>query len=56
VLAELQEYASQTPPTHDAKAVLQLVAYLTACNQLFERGILGKRVFIKSVDYMSHTR
>ena len=50
VLAELREYASQTPPPPDAKSVLQVVAYLTACNQLFERGILGKKVFIRSAD------
>ena len=28
----------------------ETVNYLTACNQLFERGILGKKVYIKSVD------
>ncbi len=25
------------------------MAYLTACNSIFERGILGKKVFIKSM-------
>ena len=49
MLAELCEYASQTPPPSDTKSVLQVVAYLTACNQLFESGILGK-VFIRSAD------
>ena len=29
---------------------MQVVAYVAACNQLFERGILGKKVFIKSAD------
>ena len=48
MLAELREYASQTPAPTDAESVMQVVAYLTACNQLFERGILGKRVFIRS--------
>ena len=48
VLAEFQEYATQTPPPTDAPSVTNTVAYLKACNQLFERGILGKRVFIKS--------
>ena len=50
MLAELQEHASQTPPPSDAQAVTQVVAYLKACNQLFERGILGKGAFIKSTD------
>lgn len=48
VLSELQEYASQSPPPPDAASVQKTVQYLQACNKLFERGILGKRVFIKS--------
>ena len=48
VLAELQEYATRTPPPTDAPSVTNTVAYLKACNQLFERGILGKWVFVKS--------
>ena len=32
----------------DADSVGEIVAYLIACNSLFERGILGKKVFIKS--------
>lgn len=50
VLSELQEYASEDPRPSDSNSVLEVVAYLTACNQLFERGILGKRVFIRSAD------
>lgn len=49
VLAELQDYATQSPPPADALSVMKTVAYLKACNQLFERGILGKGVFIKSL-------
>ena len=50
VQSELQEYASQDTRPSDSKSVLEVVAYLTACNQMFERGILGKRVFIRSAD------
>ena len=48
VLAELQEYATTDPPPADADSVLETVEYLRACNQIFERGILGKKVFIRS--------
>lgn len=48
-MAELQEYAAQDPPPPDAASVKKTVAYLGACNSLFERGILGKRVFIKNM-------
>ena len=37
VLAELEEYARQTPIPHDSESVLQTVAFLKACNSLFER-------------------
>lgn len=50
MLAELQEYATITPPPNDADSVMETVEYLRACNQLFERGILGKGVFIKSAN------
>ena len=49
VLAELQEYAAQVPSPLDADSVRETVAYLTACNSIFERGILGKKVFIRSM-------
>ena len=49
VLSELQEYGSQNPPVNDAASVMSTVAYLKACNQIFERGILGKGVYIKSL-------
>ena len=45
-----EEYAHKTPEPHDSESVLQTVAFLKACNSLFERGILGKKVFIKSID------
>lgn len=48
VLSELQEYAHQTPPPQDAESVKEAAAFLTACNQLFERGILGKHNFVGS--------
>ena len=50
VLAELEEYACGTPAPCDSESVLQTVAFLKACNALFERGILGKRVFIKHME------
>ena len=39
-----------SPQSSNSHSVLETVAYLTACNQLFERGILGKKVYIKSSD------
>ena len=50
VLAELEEYARQTPVPQDSDSVLRTVAFLMACNSLFERGILGKHVFIKTME------
>ncbi len=50
MLAELQEYATEIPVPQESASVLQTVAYLKACNQMFERGILGKKVFIKSLN------
>ena len=50
VLAELQEYASQEPAPRDAPVVMETVRYLQACHQMFERGILGKKVFVKSME------
>ena len=48
MLSELREYATSNPVPSDSASVLKTVQYLTACNQMFERGILGKRVFIQS--------
>ncbi len=48
VLAELEEYALQTPIPVDSQSVMQTVMYLKACNQLFEQGILFKSGFIRS--------
>ena len=50
VHAELQEYALQEPAPNDALTVLETVKYLQACHEIFERGILGKKVLIKSMD------
>ena len=50
VLAELQEYALQEPAPEDASPVLETVEYLQACHKIFERGILGKKVYIKWMD------
>ena len=50
MLSELQEYATRNPLPNDADSVLETVEYLCACNQIFERGILGKGVFIRSAD------
>lgn len=49
MLSELQEHAAQVPCPPDAASVKETVAYLTACNRLFERGILGKEAFVKSM-------
>ena len=50
MLAELQEYATRNPPPNDADSVPETVEYHRACNQIFERGILGKGVFIRTSD------
>lgn len=39
-----------SPPPADASRVLETVEYLKACNAIFERGILGKGVYIKDSD------
>lgn len=49
MLTELLEYAAQDPTPSDARSVQQTHAYLQACNALFERGILGKKVYIRSM-------
>ena len=38
---ELHAYIHQTPPPEDADATSETLAYLEACNQLFERGFLS---------------
>lgn len=48
MITELEEYASQEPAPDDSGNVKETVKYLKACHQLFERGILGKRAFIRS--------
>lgn len=41
VISELKEYVSSTPTPPYAANVALTIEYLEACNQLFERGILG---------------
>lgn len=48
VLTELYEYATASPLSTDAPAMLKVHEYLTACHHLFERGILGHSVYINS--------
>ena len=49
MISELQEYATElvTSDQQTRLSTMQTVSYLKACNKLFERGILGKKVFIK---------
>ena len=48
VLAELSEYSLHNPASLDTPCTKKVTEYLTACNSLFERGILGKKVYINS--------
>ena len=41
VLGELYWYVNQTPPPIDASEVSETLAYLKACNMLFEQGFLS---------------
>ena len=41
VLGELVHYANQDPAPHDANATCETLAYLEACNLLFEQGFLS---------------
>ena len=43
------EHASQPPVPPDVPLVIKTIDYLQACNKLFERGILGKHVFVKNM-------
>jgi len=49
VISELQEFATGLgiSDQQTSQSTMQTVSYLKACNKLFERGILGKKVFIK---------
>ena len=38
---ELYAYVPQTPPPEDADVTSETLAYLEACNQLFEQGFLS---------------
>ena len=51
VISELQEYTSGLPASQKAlsQSTKLTVDYLKACNKIFERGILGKEVFINDV-------
>lgn len=41
MLSELYQYVSSNPPPNDADSVRCTLAYLEACNQLFEKGFLS---------------
>ena len=47
----MEEHISELSTSDEAYAqsMKMTVAYLKACNKLFERGILGKGVFIKDL-------
>ena len=49
-MTELEEYATQTPAPADSISVQNVVLYLKACHKMFERGILEKKGFIKTVN------
>ena len=40
-MTELTSYVTRNPAPHDATSVKIVIRYLTACNQLFERGFLS---------------
>ena len=46
MLAELQGYASISPPPPDVCNVKAVIKFLSACNALFERGLLSKNGWI----------
>ena len=41
MIAELKEYATSSPPPHNAREVMYVVEYLEVCNKLFECEFLG---------------
>lgn len=41
VLSELHHYSHQIPPLEDSFRTQQTLAYLEACNMIFERGLLS---------------
>ena len=49
VLTELFEYTTREPPPPDRPSVQQTLAYLQACNSIFERGIIGKQAYVRSM-------
>ena len=49
VLGELYWYVNQTPPPNDAPEVSEILAYLKACNLMFEQGFLSHD-HIRSMD------
>ena len=51
---ELYAYIHQTPPQEDADVTSETLAYLEACNQLFERGFLShERIRSNDSEYKS---
>ena len=49
-MTELEEYATQIPAPVDSISVQNVMLYLKACHKMFERGILEKKGFIKTVN------
>lgn len=47
----MEEYASGLPASEKStsESTMLTVQFLKACNKMFERGIIGKRVFVKDV-------
>lgn len=49
MISALKGYSETEPPPPDAAMVMKTAEYLEACNLIFERGILSKKI-IRSMD------
>ena len=49
MISALKDYSETEPPTPDAAMVMKTAEYLEACNLIFERGILSKKI-IRSME------
>ena len=57
MLTELNSYISQHPPPPDAPSVRCTFQYLSACNLLFEQGLLShNRVFAKDMKVLHNVK
>ena len=57
VMTELQSYITQNPPPADTPSVRCTLKYLTACNMLFEQGLLSHdRVHVKDVKVIENIK